>query len=60
MPSVLINWIKWSKKLSLFKAEKIPNNNPNNIEIKIEETAKTIVFGKVFKIILDTLTPLLW
>ena len=37
----------------------IPKNKPIIVAIKIAETAKTIVFGKVFEIIVETFTPLL-
>ena len=50
--------IKLSKKVPLFKAEIIPKINPKIVAIKIEEIAKTTVFGKVSLIIVETFTPL--
>ena len=60
MPSVLNTWIRLSKTVPLFNAEKIPKINPITIAIVIDEIAKTTVLGNVLAIIDETFTPLLW
>ena len=44
----------------LYKAEKIPKNNPSIIAMVIEDKASIAVFGNVFLIISITVTPFFW
>ena len=48
-----------SNNVSLYRADKIPKSNPKTVANKIDEIAKTTVFGKVSIMIVETFTPLL-
>ena len=57
IPNVLITAIILSKKVSLYKADKIPKTIPNSNAITIAKIAKTAVFGNVSAITSDTFFP---
>ena len=59
IPRTDTNKISLSKNVSLYKAEKIPKNNPKIKAIPIEDIAKTNVFLNVSLIIEETEDPVL-